>query len=225
MLKRTDLHFEMNPIIKQVQDLNLTGKSLLLNDTSGNLLNGPYTIKPEFVNTPLGNLLSSLGDIGEARLLQLFSGDAYTAHTDPDDRLHLSIITNRYCYMANLDDGTLHHLPVDGYIWEMDTSIMHSAINLGGTERIHLNVRVKLPKCSGTTTQLTFSGGDIDWKQSLYMDVMGYINQKIKSKEITGFEKVNDRSVLISCSSELIIDYIISTVSAKGFTVQVSRVE
>ncbi|CAB4126066.1 Aspartyl/asparaginy/proline hydroxylase [uncultured Caudovirales phage] len=225
MLKRTDLHFDIDPIIEQVLSLNLTGKSLLLNETNGNLLNGPYTVKSEFVNTPIGNLLLKLGDIGEARLLKLESSETYTAHTDPDDRLHLSIISNPHCYLINLEDNTLHNLPIDGYIWNMDTSIMHSAINLGGTQRIHLNVRVRLPECVEPKTQLTFEGGDVDWKQSLYMDVMGYINKKIKSGDITGFEKVNDRSVFINYADESIIDYIVSTVSKKGFTVQISRVE
>lgn len=221
MLKRTDLYFDINPIIEQVKLLNLKEHSLALNETTGNLLNGPYTIKQEFVDTPLGNVLEALGQIGEARLLRLDSGETYTAHTDPDDRLHLSIISNPYCYLVNLEDNTLHNLPVDGYIWDMDTSLMHSAINLGGRERIHLNVRAVLPKVSGLTSRLTFTGGEFDWKQELYKDVMGHVNRCIKDKSITGFEKINDREVLISYKDRTAVDYIVNVATQKGFTVEV----
>lgn len=225
MLTRTDLHFNIEPIIEQVKRLNLTEHSLALNETTGNLLNGPYTIKQEFVGTPLGNVLEALGEIGEARLLRLDSGETYTAHTDPDDRLHLSIISNPYCYLVNLEDNTLHNLPVDGYIWDMDTSIMHSAINLGGRERIHLNVRAVLPQFSKPGKRLTFVGGDFDWKQELYKDIMGFVNKEIKAGRVTGFEKVNDREVLISYTDNSVLNYIMGIAIRKGFTVQATLVE
>lgn len=225
MLTRTELHFDIAPIIAQVNALNLSERSIVLNETTGSLLNGPYTIKQEFIGTPLGDVLATLGEIGEARLLRLDSGQTYTAHTDPDDRLHLSIISNPYCYLVNLEDNTLHNLPVDGYIWDMDTSIMHSAINLGGRERIHLNVRAVLPKFKRPGKRLTFLGGDFDWKQELYKDLMGYVNKNIKDGLITGFEKVNDREVLISYTDRKVLNYITAIAVKKGFTVQATLVE
>ena len=202
MLTKTPLQFDIEPIIEQVKSLGHFNRSLLLNETEGNILSGYYTTKKEYVDTPLGEVLKQLGDIGEARLLKLDPEDVYTAHTDPDDRYHLSIITTDYSYVADLESNTLHHLPVDGTVWYMDTSIMHSAINLGGgMERIHLNVRVRMPQINGSYYSIKFDDNNqIDWKQILYNTFMGYINLMIKEKQITGFERKSDRELHISCS-------------------------
>jgi len=206
MLIKTSLHFDMEPIIEQVKNLGHFKRSLLLNETEGNILSGYYTTKKEYVNTPLGEVLKQLGDIGEARLLKLDPEDVYTAHTDPDDRYHLSIITTDYSYIADLQANTLQHLPVDGYIWYMDTSIMHSAVNLGGgMERIHLNVRVRMPQIKGSYYSITFDDNNlVDWKQLLYNTIMGYINLMIKEKQITGFERISDREIHINCSPNVL---------------------
>jgi hypothetical protein len=145
-----------------------------------------------------------MGDIGEARLLRLDTQETYTAHTDPDDRYHLNIISNEHCYLIDLETKTMHSLPVDGYLYYMDTSITHTAINLGSRERIHLNVRQRMPQCHGTPYHLEFTGGDFDWKYSLYYDLMKFLNLAVKMKDVTGLEKINDREILINCDSTTI---------------------
>jgi hypothetical protein len=226
MLRKTDIHFNMGPIIDQVKKLGYDDKRIRLNFSKEGLLSGPYDTLPEFKNTPLGNVLDSLGPIGEARLLTLDSGETYTAHTYPDDRFQLSIISNPYCFMANLEDGTLHNIEVDGYIHEMDTGIIHSALNLGGTIRTHLNVRKLLPKIQKPYYNLKFeTNGDADWKQQLYLESMGFVNRMIKEGKITGFEKVNELEVLISVTDDhKALDHIISTAESKGFQTKISLV-
>lgn len=206
MLTKTELHFDIDPIIEQVRNIGYFKRSLVLNETDGNLLSGEYRVKSEYEGTPLGIVLSKLGNIGEARLLKLDPEDVYTAHTDPDDRYHLSIITTPYSYVADLENCVLHHLPVDGSIWYMDTSIMHSAINLGGgDERVHLNVRVRLPSISKPCYSIRFEdANNYDWKQMLYNTMMSYINIAIKNKEITGIERVSEKEMLINCSSDVL---------------------
>lgn len=223
MLTKTTFNFNIKPIIDQVTEMAWYDRSISLNETAGTLLNGPYTIKPEFQNTPLGNVLASLGNIGEARLLKLDSGGVYTAHTDPDDRLHLSIISNEFCYLVNLEDNTLHHLPVDGYIWDMDTSIRHSAVNLGGKERIHLNIRKLLPAVTGDAYRITFDLGGFDWKQQLYLDTMGYVNRKIKDNTITGFERISDKEILVSVADKSVINYLSNTAKSNGIMVLIKQ--
>jgi hypothetical protein len=207
MLQQTLFQFDIIPIVRQVREMGNFDRSLLLNETKGNLLSGHYTVKPEYVATPLGVVLTTLGDIGEARLLKLNPEDVYTAHTDPDDRYHMSITTTPYSYLADLDKCTLHHLPVDGSIWYMDTSIMHSAINLGGgDERIHLNIRVRLPAISKPCYSIRFEdAGKYDWKQMLYNTMMGYINVAIKNKQVTGIERISEREMHINCNSTVLI--------------------
>ena len=222
MLKRLDIKFPIDPIIEQVQSLSFD-KRLHLNKTDGPLFSGPYCTKEEFKNTPLGNVLESLGNIGEARLLKLSSAESYTAHADPDDRLHLAIVTNPYCYLQDLTSQTLYHVPVDGHIWQMDTGQIHVATNFGGRDRIHLNIRVLLPAFKYPGVLISMNGGDYDWKQELHISFMSYLNRAIKSRLVTGIEKVSDRELLLNASQE-VIDTITAAAKAKGFSVVVKPV-
>lgn len=218
ILIKTSLQFDIEPIVHQVKDIGYFEKSLVLNETEGNILSGYYTTKKEYVNTPLGNVLKSLGDIGEARLLKLGPEDVYTAHTDPDDRYHLSIVTTPYSYIADLESDTLHHLPVDGTVWYMNTSIMHSAINLGGgDERVHLNVRVRMPMITKPYYNIQFVDcNKPGWKQTLYNSIMGYINLMIKEKQVTGFERVSETELRINCSQS-VLSAIVNRTNSAGF--------
>jgi hypothetical protein len=208
LLIKTEYYFPIEELQKQVSQLPEFNKSLALNETDGDLLSGQYKTKSEYINTPLGDVLSSLGDIGEARLLKLKNEDVYTAHCDPDDRWHLTITTTPYSYLANLQDNTLHHLPADGHVWLMDTSIVHSAFNLGGgLERIHLNIRQRLPSYKGNGWRMKVSGS-YDWKQRLYVGVLGYINKAIKVGHVTGIRRISDNEILLNVSDEMMIKVI-----------------
>lgn len=217
MLTKMNIKVDLEPIIQQVMSLNFD-KRLCLNFTEGKLLNGPYKTLPEFVGTPLGNVLELLGNPGEARLLKLDSAESYTAHSDPDDRIHLAIITNTYSYLMDLDDDKIYHLPADGELWEMDTSKMHVAANFGSRPRIHLNIRVALPKFTSPGYLLRLEGGDFDWKQEAYTTLMSFFNRAIKDKTITGFEKVNEKELLLNCDPDILDPYIDELLS-KGFNV------
>ena len=222
MLERLDIKFPIDPIIEQVQSLSFD-KRLHLNETIGPLFSGPYHVKAEFQNTPLGNVLESLGTIGEARLLKLGSAESYTAHSDPDDRLHLAIITNPYCYLQDLTSQTMYHVPVDGHIWRMDTGQIHVATNFGGRDRVHLNIRVPLPAFQYPGVLISMDGGSYDWKQELHISFMSYLNRAIKTGLVTGIEKVSERELLLNASQE-VIDTITAAVIAKGFSITVRPV-
>ena len=222
MITRLPKIVDIGPIIDQVNRIGYFEKSLVLNETTGKLLNGPYTVKPEFKNTPLGDLLDSIKNIGEARLLKLKSGETYTAHCDPDDRIHLAITTNPYAHLIDLDNGLTMHLPVDGQLWYMDTGVTHVAANFGGRDRIHLNIRVLLPAFQYPGYSLSITGGDFDWKQEAYATVMGFFNKAIKEKKITGIERVDERKVLINCEPAILDPYI-TELKAKGFEVELNE--
>ena len=145
MLKLLPNKFSIEPIIDQVS-LLASFKRLDLNECTGEFFNDPWRLKAEFVNTPLGQVLDSLGNIGQARLLCLESRETYTAHCDPDDRIHLAIVTNPYSFLVNISNNQMYHLPADGQLWHMNTNFVHVAVNWGPRTRIHLNVRVLLPK-------------------------------------------------------------------------------
>ena len=224
MLKPTGKKFSIEPIVQQVQSLGYFEKSIVLNETNGKLLSGPYTTKKEFQNTPLGEVLASIENPGEARLLKLAPSETYSAHADPDDRYHLSIITNPFSYLIDITEEKLYHLPVDGSLWEMNTEHIHIAANFGPKDRIHLVVRIPLPTFSSPGYSIKISGGDVDWKQESYIVIMSFFNRAIKNKVITGFEKVNDREVLINCADLNVLDPFLSELKYKGFEVEVKNV-
>lgn len=220
MLKQTGKIFSIDPIAEQVAGLYFD-KRLSLNSPTGKIFNDPWKIKSEYENTPLSAVLESLGPIGEARLLKLASAETYTAHADPDDRLHLAIVTNPHAYIINLDAGTTHHLPSDGSLWQMDTGAIHVAANFGGRDRIHLNVRVLLPKYleSKQGLRLSIHGGEFDWKQESYIEVMPFINQQIKLGNITGFDRITDREFVVNVEKLDLFDNVINRLCQKGFKI------
>lgn len=219
MITKLSIEFPIDPIVAQVKAMGYFDKSVILNETNGKLLSGPYQTKEEFKGTPLGNVLDSLGSIGEARLLRLGSAESYTAHSDPDDRLHLAITTNPYCYLIDFDNNINYHIPVDGRIYLMDTSYVHIAGNFGGRDRIHLNIRVPLPEFNYPGYRLGIRGGEFDWKQESYIVIMSFFNKAIKKRIITGFEKINDKEVFINCNDLTLLSPYIDKLKNKGFEV------
>lgn len=218
MLTKLNKTYAIEKIIQQVSSLNFD-KRLHLNETTGNLFSGEYKVKPEFVGTPLGDILQDMGDVGEARLLKLRAGETYTAHTDPDDRYHLAITTNIFSYVIDITNEKMYHIPVDGTMWTMDTGVMHIAANFGGTDRIHLNIRHRLPEFTTPGYRLIFSGvDDMDWKQQLHGDILGYMNYQIKGGKITGLNKISEREILINCDNT-VLTYLTDTATKNGFTV------
>jgi len=198
----TPLNYVTNfsDIVDQVVGLGYFGKRLELNVPTGEFFNDPWSLKNEFIDTPLGNVLNNLGNIGQARLLCLDSGETYTAHCDPDDRIHLAILTNPYSYLVNIEDQQLHHIPANGQLWHMDTSKIHIAVNWGSRTRIHLNVRVLLPKYNSANPSLKIKilDGDYDWKQVAYMPIMQLVNRHVKDGLVTGFKGISDKEIIIN---------------------------
>lgn len=207
-------------IVEQVSSMNFDSR-LNLNKPTGKFFNDPWELLPEFKNTPLSKVIDNLSLVGEARLLKLKSAETYTAHADPDDRYHLAIKTNPYAFLVDIDNLEMYHLPADGKVWLMDTGRIHVASNFGGRDRIHLNIRVLLPKFDPNKKgmKIKFYGGDFDWKQESYIEIMPFFNKKIKSKEITGFEKLSQTEVLVNTENYDLFLPIIEKLKTKNFLI------
>jgi hypothetical protein len=223
MLTLLPQKFLIQPIVDQVVSFGDFGKRIDLNSPSGKFFNDPWIVKPEFKDTPLGNVLDSLGSIGQARLLCLDSSESYTAHYDPDDRIHLAVITNPHSFLVNITENKLYHLPADGQLWFMDTGKMHVAANWGARTRIHLNIRVLLPKFdrSKEGVHIKIKDGDFDWKQESYIEIMGTINRLIKSREITGFESSDPRELFLNCKNYNTFIDIVNRIRSKGVDIDI----
>jgi hypothetical protein len=224
MLTNINKKFPIEPLVEQVKSLGDFGKSLLLNDCTGKLLSGPFVTKPEFQNTPLGDVLASIENPGEARLLRLTPSETYSAHADPDDRYHVAIVTNPFAYLLDFTNEKFYHIPADGSLWYMDAGVVHIAANFGPRDRIHLNIRIPLPAFNSPGYSLKLSGGDYDWKQESYIEIMTFFNRAIKLGQITGFEKVNDREVLLNCSNLEILEPFIKKLESKGFVIEIAQI-
>jgi hypothetical protein len=225
MLKKLEENFAVQSIVEQVEKMPFFDKFVQLNETDeGRLLNGPYRIKSEFIGTPLGNVLEKLGNIGEARLLKLKPGESYMAHSDPDDRLHMSIITNEYTRIIDLEENKMYHLPVDGSVWLMDTGPIHVASNFGAHDRIHLNIRVLLPDVKEGYTRFIVEGGDYDWKHVIQVSITRWINRALKEGRLTGLRKINDREILINPRDQECLDELIQVGESAGFTIKTSSI-
>lgn len=192
--------FQINPILEQVQSLGNFGKRFELNTATGKFFSDPWLTKPEFAGTPLGDVLDSLGPIGQARLLCLESGESYTAHVDPDDRIHLAIVTNPYSFLVDVDSRQMYHLPANGELWYMDTGRVHVAANWGGRTRIHLNIRTLLPNFDPALPALRFfiADSEVDWKQVSYNAMMSLIHRGLRNGQVQGFEGLSDKEMLVN---------------------------
>jgi len=222
MLKLLPNKFSIEPIIDQVSLLG-SFKRLDLNNCTGEFFNDPWEVKPEFKGTPLGDVLDSLGAIGQARLLCLESRETYTAHCDPDDRIHLAIVTNPYSFLVNISDNQMYHLPADGQLWHMDTNFVHVAVNWGPRTRIHLNVRVLLPKYNDKQKGLRIKvvSGEYDWKQLAYTPIMGTVNKYIKNGYITGFKGISEKEILVNTDFPSIFDEAFIQIKNAGVTLEI----
>lgn len=215
---------DLIPIIEQVNHLGNFGKRLELNEQTGTFFNDPWKTKKEFEETPLGKALALLGPIGQARLLRLSSCETYTAHYDPDDRIHLVIDTNPYSYLVDITNVKLYHLEADGQLWHMDTGKLHVAANWGPSDRIHLNVRVLLPKfdISKSYIHIKITDEKYDWKQQSYLSLMGFANKMIKARYITGFHSPNERELLLNIMNKVMFDPVLKELSDKGIEYEVT---
>lgn len=223
MIKQLDQKFLLQSILDQVFSLDFSNR-LRLNETTGNIFNGPYTTKSEFKGTPLGDVLDSLGNIGEARLMRLTPEECYMAHSDPDDRIQMTITTNPFCYLIDLEKEKMYHLPADGSVWIMDTSSKHTAVNLGSRDRIHLNIRILLPELKENPVHIKMLGGDYDFKHVINTNMSSFMNRAIKSGDVTGFQWINDREIIITYQSESVLEKFKSLISSTGMHYEISNV-
>lgn len=223
MLRQLEQKFLIQPIIDQILCLDF-GKRIALNETAGNLFNGPFTIKPEFKGTPLGEVLDSLGEIGEARLMRLSAGESYMAHSDPDDRIQMAILTNPYSYLIDLEKEKMYHLPADGTLWYMDTGPRHIAANFGSRDRLHLNVRMLLPSLKENPVHIKMLGGDYDFEYVIHTNMSAFMNRAIKNGDVTGFQWLNDREIIITYREEKVLEDFKLLITSTGLQYEISPV-
>ena len=101
-----------------------------------------YTVITQpFRGTAIESLLKKLPfQYGRTRLIRMRPKSCLSIHVDSALRYHFAITTNPGCYIVGLSDreGTFHHIPADGRLYEMDGYRTHTAMNSGNQDRVHL---------------------------------------------------------------------------------------
>ena len=74
--------------------------------------------------------------IGRLRVLKLEPRTSLSYHRDPENRLHIPIVTNPGALM--IVNNECVHMPADGTVYQMKTTNYHTALNGGDKARVHL---------------------------------------------------------------------------------------
>lgn len=91
---------------------------------------------PMFPNMIYTNNIIEMLGIYRTRVLRLKPKTCYTYHTDRTKRIHIPLITNNKC-MFIIDDK-VYRYPADGNYYEINTTLLHTAINASREDRIHI---------------------------------------------------------------------------------------
>lgn len=159
MLRRTEVYQEIEPmraVLQAVKPLfdddnvisvtSRPGAERPLKDGIGWLPDGVRErdfkiINPEFRGTAIEELLGKLPfDFGRTRLMRMPKKSSLSIHWDSSLRYHFAVVTNPACYLVFMDGdiGHFRHVPADGYLYEMDARLTHTAINASREPRYHL---------------------------------------------------------------------------------------
>ena len=159
MLRRTEVYQDLAPVREVFQNVSplfdhdnvisvtsRRGAEQPLKDCVGWLPEGVKerdfrVINPEFRGTAIEDLLGKLPfDFGRARLMRMPKKSCLSIHWDASPRYHYAIVTNPACYLVFMegDIGHFRQVPADGYLYEMDARLTHTAINASREPRYHL---------------------------------------------------------------------------------------
>ena len=96
-----------------------------------------YTILNEvYEGTVFADMIHDVN--GErARIMEMNAYTTYSVHKDNSPRYHMALITNPNAYFIFPTLNQIMHIPADGFLYEVDTTILHSFVNCG-PDRTHL---------------------------------------------------------------------------------------
>lgn len=99
-------------------------------------------LKKTYANTALSDLVEKLPfPFSIMRLSILPPSTIIGMHTDASCHAQLAIKTNEDCFVA-ARSGETKHVPVDGNLYVISTTLPHTAFNASQDERIHLSISI-----------------------------------------------------------------------------------
>lgn len=195
MLQVTNHQVDISLLKQALSTFNSEQFKLSLNQPTGDFFYDPWIIKPEFKNTVWENILSSLPyNQGEARIITLKPGTAYSCHADADDRWHLNL-QSEFGFICDLENLQMYKLSTDGYWYTMDAGKKHTAANFGSIDRIQLVVRQLLNKnklIDPVSIKIIIKTNAVDFRYQFDTSVSPWLNAANKKAIINNFKFVND---------------------------------
>lgn len=172
------------------------GFDFTLNEQTGNFFYDPWTLKEKYKGTVWQTIMDSLPfQVGEAKVRKLNASESYIAHADIDDRYHLNI-SGEKCYIINIQDEKMYCTINDGYWYDMNAGIKHTAANFGNRVRFQLVVRKLLLKNKLVNpVSVVIESIITDASESRYIfddKISSWLNSANKRQIITDFEYEND---------------------------------
>lgn len=98
-----------------------------------------FTIFNEaYKGTYLYEMYRAVPNIGRFRIMTMTGPMCYTSHRDLSKRYHFVIETNPECLFLFPGIKQMHHIPMDGSLYLVDTRYKHTFVNGSRQRRIHL---------------------------------------------------------------------------------------
>ena len=189
----TPTNYTVNPNLFQeaCSQLPEEGMKTTINQSTGDFFYDPWILKDEYKGTVWETLYNSLpGAKGEARIIILDPGQAYTIHADIDDRYHLNILGDE-SFLIDLMREQMHRLNQDGVWYDMDAGFLHTAANFGRRTRIQLVIRKLLKKnklVNPVEVALTTTMSNIDHARYVFDNTISiWLNEANKLGYLTNF--------------------------------------
>jgi hypothetical protein len=195
MLSKTTQTVELSLVKEAVDIASKDEFKIAINQPTGDFFYDPWVIKPELKNTVWEKILNSLpNDHGEARIIILKPGTAYSCHADADDRWHLNLQSDQG-YLIDLDSLKMYPLISDGIWYHMDAGKLHTAANFGATDRIQIVIRQLLRRnqlINPVHIKITIKSSAVDFRYQFDSTISPWLNRANKQGTINSFKFVNN---------------------------------
>lgn len=227
MLDKTDFYYSIQQMIDYLPliDWDNDGRASITVPT-GHWLYEPYKLAVRFQGTPFAKFLDIIPfEYGEVRLMKMSPGTCYRAHADIDDRLHINLTANEHCHLIDLNANKMYPIKTDGYIYMMDGSRIHTAVNFGSTDRVQLVLRVPLKECDvedGVYCSIKFINPPHDLRYKLDQHISPLLNQYVKSGDLGYFNRESDTKFLLNISQDA-LNTVVDKLEQAGIDFSITR--
>ena len=103
------------------------------------------TLNEIYEGTVFEDVIRDLDGV-RSRIMTKKMHTTYSVHIDKAPRYHLALITNPNAYFIFPSLNEIVHIPADGFVYEVDTTLPHSFVNCG-EDRMHLVISKRSSSC------------------------------------------------------------------------------